>query len=624
MSEPVQAAARELIARLDPDAPGFFDDLRQLRELVQALSSPAKALVFSLADPGESLARLNAYLDTLQQAPDTAERYYEAMTVLELAAPLGEIGYLRQHAVFQQEGMANRQPSAIQQQAAYQALAAQGLDIALDREAVKAKQAEARALMQAPMENDPDYLAASQALAATREDYKADAERLQALIRAEQDRAHRIELQEQLTQSYRQYQQLVEQQRDTLHHLHRAILQTRAAQTQALFQAEGEAVINAIRAASPISAEQAHAWAEQQQVDSSTLKKLHKLGYVREALYRDMAEFYQLTGGKCSQIRLSSDGGRRANASGVLTHTGEKIINVGTRFDKSVLFHELAHHLENDPLAKAAANGFLLARRESERLYSLRELTGQQYDARERAYKDEFIHPYIGKVYRDQVTEVFSMGVEYLATPKDAALFAANDPTMFALVSGYLTRPLSPAMVAKLALHGEARDGEAAQQAALQTQYQEALASLGASVTIQADHWWQTEMLATRSVIADTLRYQAFTKNKAPTYVGSYRHFRVFEGTFLNQNTRRHSRGHLVVEIRGPHQVDYDAIHGGMAYTKALLALTQHLREEGIRTHLASMAYHYFSTRYGQEQKNQRRVIQLANQPTHSPHEAKP
>jgi hypothetical protein len=50
------------------------------------------------------------------------------------------------------------------------------------------------------------------------------------------------------------------------------------------------------------------------------------------------------------------------------------------------------------------------------------------------------------------------MGVQYLATPEDADMFAARDPQMFAMVTGSLTSMLTPAMNAKLNLHSGSID----------------------------------------------------------------------------------------------------------------------------------------------------------------------
>ncbi|MGN8554582.1 UNVERIFIED_CONTAM: hypothetical protein OHV15_18560, partial [Microbacterium sp. SLM126] len=167
-----------------------------------------------------------------------------------------------------------------------------------------------------------------------------------------------------------------------------------------------------------------------------------------------MAEYYRLSGGKASAIRIGIDGGRRANAVGVTARTDEKVINLGSRFNKTVLFHELAHHLENDPIAMAASNGFLKRRRESDTKFTLRSLTGNKgYGPMEVAYKDGFIDPYVGKVYPGGITEVFSMGVQYLANPSHAAILAAKDPHMLELITGYLSAPLTPAMHAKLNMH---------------------------------------------------------------------------------------------------------------------------------------------------------------------------
>jgi hypothetical protein len=58
-----------------------------------------------------------------------------------------------------------------------------------------------------------------------------------------------------------------------------------------------------------------------------------------------MAEFYRLAGGKIGKIALAQARGvRRAHTRGVMDI--EAVIVPGSRFDKEVLWHELAHHLE--------------------------------------------------------------------------------------------------------------------------------------------------------------------------------------------------------------------------------------------------------------------------------------
>ncbi|APQ14651.1 hypothetical protein BJP27_24060 (plasmid) [Pseudomonas oryzihabitans] len=370
-----------------------------------------------------------------------------------------------------------------------------------------------------------------------------------------------------------------------------------AARVTALFEVEGLQVIEALRQASPVTQEQAEAWASAQVIDPKALAKLEKQGYPAADLRRDIAEFYRLTGGKASAVRLTTDGGRRANAVGIDTREGEKLINIGTTFTKAILFHELAHHLENDPIARAGANGYLLARRESDQRYRLRDLTGHKgYATSEVAYKDSFLNPYMGKVYDGGITEVFSLGVEYLASPKTAAIMAARDPQLFALITGYLTRDLTPAMQAKLTLHGAAIEDLANAEAREREEYAQALRVLVERITLTPDGWYDGLDAYDRRLLADTCFRAA-----DPQYLGSFGNYRVFAGVFKNQNTGRNTKGHLVVLWEDRYRPEYAYLHGGLDMAKAFIALHQ---AQGLS--FSSLWYAYFYEKLG---RSPRRAI---------------
>lgn len=208
-----------------------------------------------------------------------------------------------------------------------------------------------------------------------------------------------------------------------------------------------EAVASVIRdvyEASPVTREAAEAWAEAQTITPAAMARLRKKGYDPKAVRADMAEFYRLTGGRLARVTIRTTGGRRASAEGIHGHDSS-IINLGSHFDKRVLFHELAHHMEADPLVVAAAKGFLEARRTSDRVVSLRSLTGNSaYRPNEVAYEDHWFDHYVGKVYDYDVTEVFSMGLESFCDAGTLAARAQKDPEMFALMLGFLKNAPHP------------------------------------------------------------------------------------------------------------------------------------------------------------------------------------
>ena len=56
----------------------------------------------------------------------------------------------------------------------------------------------------------------------------------------------------------------------------------------------------------------------------------------------------------------------------------------------------------------------------------------------EKAFPDKFIHPYVGKVYSNGLTEVLSMGIEQFTSKKKLTEFMKNDREHFIFVLGVL------------------------------------------------------------------------------------------------------------------------------------------------------------------------------------------
>ena len=305
----------------------------------------------------------------------------------------------------------------------------------------------------------------------------------------------------------------------------------------------GQGFIDTLTNISKVTQEKADSWAAAQTITKSAKTRLGKLGYKEADIRRDMAEFYRITGGKLRHIVLDSNGKKRAHATGI-GHFEDTVIYPGSRFNKTVLWHEMAHHLEVDPSAKAAANGFLLKRRESEKKYRLRDLTGNKgYGTREIAYKDDFINPYVGKVYDDEVTEVWSMGIQYLSNPKDAALMLGKDPEMAALIAGYLQSDLTPGMKALQAVHDLKKDDAQTKRDDEKAQYEDAIKKLADGVQIVDDGWWAS--LSDSDM--DLLEYIS-DSDDPPVFEGSLNSLRVFSGKFKNYETRRVGNGYAIIE----------------------------------------------------------------------------
>jgi phage gp29-like protein len=98
-----------------------------------------------------------------------------------------------------------------------------------------------------------------------------------------------------------------------------------------------------------------------------------------------------------------------------------------------VLWHEMAHHVEyNDPTMHEAAKSWRDSKATSLQPQTLRSLTGiEEYGIKEVAVPDSYLDPYVGKVYKQNSTEVISMGLENLSDPKLLANFRAKAPDHF-------------------------------------------------------------------------------------------------------------------------------------------------------------------------------------------------
>lgn len=550
--------------------------LAQLGEAVATL----RPLKFSLSDKQGSSNELSRYLDRDLAALPPALQVFEAQSVSVLADTLGdrELNFkAREKSVIQ--GFAEGLDKAHVE--AFDEIASRGVKVDIDAAEVLRKVDEANRVLRSSVAQDLDFVELQNTLGRLNETFTRERAELGAMRIAERDAIRRgerngdeglREIEQKEVELYEKYKADFAEIKKKAEGRQTEFNAEKTARALELFKDEGERVLNSILAASPVSQAEAEEWAAKQVIDSNAAAKLSRLGYKKADVVRDLAEFYRMVGGKSSAVRISA-GGRRANAVGVETRADEKVINLGTRFDKGVLFHELAHFLENDPIAKAASNGFLVKRREGPQAHSLRSLTGNKgYDAREVAYKDSFMDAYVGKIYRDGVTEVFSMGVQYLANPKDAAIFAAKDPEMFAMISGYLTSTLTPAMQAKLHMHEGAVEDIQAKREDKATSYDAALKALAAQVTITKDDWW--DRVKDESYEAQSMARYYFDSKKPPTYLGSFGDYRLFQGLFKNRNTKRKANGFMVVTDRMG-RLDSYAVHGGLDAAKAFIALTE-------------------------------------------------
>lgn len=175
---------------------------------------------------------------------------------------------------------------------------------------------------------------------------------------------------------------------------------------------------------------------------AGTLRKRTKITKKAELALK---EAYQLLGGNIPTLGAVGYTDKRAYASKPRTDAmgfvSEGFINVGKNTKGSeVIFHEVGHHLEYSfPELVESANAFITKRSKGRSPQSLRQLTGiKGYKSDEMALPDEFIDPYVGKLYKDRSTEVISMGVERFTSSENMQKFRDKDPEHFHYILGVI------------------------------------------------------------------------------------------------------------------------------------------------------------------------------------------
>ena len=114
-----------------------------------------------------------------------------------------------------------------------------------------------------------------------------------------------------------------------------------------------------------------------------------------------------------------------------------------------VVIHELGHWLEHKNAdIHAETLDFFARRTQGFPLETMAKLTGNRsYKSSEKAYSDNFIDAYMGKLYKqlsDQyATEILSMGLEYMYN--DPVKLATDDPDMFDFIYSVVRRTVQGA-----------------------------------------------------------------------------------------------------------------------------------------------------------------------------------
>lgn len=156
---------------------------------------------------------------------------------------------------------------------------------------------------------------------------------------------------------------------------------------------------------------------------------------------------------KAAGVRFSGYRGRSFHSEGPETGAGRvkrTYVCLSGEVSKRTLYHEIGHAIEAvNPVANAMVSRWLKRRIEGKDAQRLSSLTGiRSYKRSEVAVKDDFIDPYVGKVYTPrqgvQSNEVLAMGLERLADPMSAAKLAIKDPDHLALILAALQLEYQP------------------------------------------------------------------------------------------------------------------------------------------------------------------------------------
>lgn len=123
-------------------------------------------------------------------------------------------------------------------------------------------------------------------------------------------------------------------------------------------------------------------------------------------------------------------------------HIEKKLINVGERYSSKELFHETGHLLEADNKDLAIAAERWRASRATGKATRLKDLGKLNYDDDEIGIPGKFIHEYVGKIYPNGYTEVYSKGLENFDSIPKLQSFYRTDPEHFHLTVGALLSDL--------------------------------------------------------------------------------------------------------------------------------------------------------------------------------------
>ena len=163
-----------------------------------------------------------------------------------------------------------------------------------------------------------------------------------------------------------------------------------------------------------------------------------------------MGDYIKMTGVRLENLDAIASVRPRAFA-----HKGYKALNTGSSLFpdgmRKILFHELAHFHEfgDDTILEAnrqwiadrAAKHSGQKKAEPKKLSEI--LEDPNYRDDEIAFEDDFVHPYVGKVYEHDSTEVLSLGTERFSSTSEMMELYREDPQHFEMTLGMLSMPKS-------------------------------------------------------------------------------------------------------------------------------------------------------------------------------------
>lgn len=168
-------------------------------------------------------------------------------------------------------------------------------------------------------------------------------------------------------------------------------------------------------------------------------KSVGKSGATETEIRSNLADFYQLSGGRgSSSLKKIKYDDERAYAD------RDGNLNVGRNgskeADRAAFFHEMGHHVEfQSSKTRDSLNDWINKRSGGADAVPLSTFPGKaHYPDSEIARPGKFIDPYVGKVYDDKSTEALSMGIERFRSPEAMLDFYKQDREHFLITAGAL------------------------------------------------------------------------------------------------------------------------------------------------------------------------------------------